>query len=88
MLTLREKARAAYTQRHLSSNDRTLELELALRLSGDRPIIDSTAKRAALAESPAFQDVHPAIVQYLEELGPSGRATPWVNYDGEQTELC
>ena len=77
LLTLRAKAHTAYARRHPNSNDRTIELELALRLSGDRPVIDSMAKRITLADSPAFQDVHPAIVQYLEELGPSGGVTPW-----------
>lgn len=75
---LREAARKAYSRPYGESNEQALGLELALRLSGDTPVLNSTKKPTmALADSPAFRNAHPAVVGYLEEFGPvSGFVTP------------
>jgi hypothetical protein len=79
-LKLRERARQSYSRRHREPNEQVLGLELALRLSGDASILGAKKKSAtALADSPGFQDAHPAIIGYLEEFGPiSGIVTPAV----------
>ena len=65
-------------RRHRDPTEQALSLELALRLSGQTPLLDSEVKPAPpLADSAAFRDVHPAIIGYLEEFGPvSGIVTP------------
>lgn len=75
---LRETAQKAYSRLHSEPNEQALGLELALRLSGDTAVLNSKKKPTmALADTPAFQDAHPAVVSYLEEFGPiSGFVTP------------
>ena len=76
LLKLREEARASYNSRHLSSHSQPSALELALRLSGDKSLLDNT-RSMTLAEPPAFQEAHPAIIAYLDEFGQSsGTDTP------------
>ena len=86
-MRLREKARGSYNHPNRETHERALNLELALRLSGDTPVLDSTKKSTiSLADSPAFRDVHPVIIGYLEEFGPlSGIVTP-ARVEGEQQE--
>ena len=86
-MNLRDGAREAYIQPNAESSNQALGRELAQRLSGDKALLCNTKRIVVpLAESPAFREVHPAIVKFLEEFGQySGAVTP-VLFEAGQPE--
>ena len=75
-MNLREKAREAYNRPRVT-NEQAFGLELALRLSGDKPLLDSKKSSISLADSPSFLEAHSSIVGWLDEFyNPSGFVTP------------